>query len=137
MVIRLTGVVQDGTERAIGVPTNPRRAIRALGGDDLTVELTVVKPGGQPEDLSDVATTVTMRIGRKTSGGIVSTLKEANGVVVDEGIGGRSDITFTAADLEEIRNVVGLAFDIFIVKSAKRYTVVPLSGFALGATIGD
>jgi hypothetical protein len=136
VVIRLTGVVQDGTERAIGVPANPRRAIRALDGDDLTVELTVVKPGGQPEDLSGSAV-VTMRIGRKTSGGIVSTLKEADGAAVDEGVGGRSDITFTAADFEEIRNVVGLAFDIFVVKDSTRFTVVPLSGFALGATIGD
>ncbi len=58
-------------------------------------------------------------------------------MAVDEGIGGRSDITFTAADFEELRNVVGLAFDIFIVKGSTRYTVVPLSGLALGVTIGD
>ncbi len=137
MVIRLTGVIQDGTERAIGVPANPRRSIRVLDGDDLTIELTIVRPGGQPEDLSSGSPVVTMRIGRKSSGGAVASLKEKNGVLVDGGGDGREDITFTAGDLEELRNVVGLVFDIFLVKSGTRNTVVPLSGFALDATIGD
>jgi hypothetical protein len=137
VVIRLTGVIQDGTERAIGVPANPRRAIRALDADDLTVELTVVRPSGQAEDLSPAGTTVTMRIGKKSSAGAVAKLKDAVGTLVDGGGGGRTDITFTAANLEEIRNMVGLAFDIFLVKSGTRFTVVPLSGFALDATIGD
>lgn len=66
MRIFLTGVLEDGTDRAAGVPNNPRTAIKVPRGTDLELVVTVVRPSGTKVNLSLPDTEMSFSLKRRS-----------------------------------------------------------------------
>ena len=124
MKITLTGVVEDGTDRASDVPANPRTPLVVPLGVDLEVELTVVTADG----------------GAVTPDSVVLTVKkkatDTQAAITKSGVVGASTTIFTLAPTDTKDLEPGLyAYDVWVTVSGKRDPVIPTSPFILEAAV--
>lgn len=63
MIIDLLGIIEDGSLRAPTIPIIAGHELRFAAGEDVTVRLTVVKPTGEP---GDVTSTYTLTIKKRS-----------------------------------------------------------------------
>jgi hypothetical protein len=66
MNIRLIGIVEDGTTRRVGVPTNSAKTIAVVRGETTTIEVEIINPGDvrqSPGATDSVIMTISKRPG--------------------------------------------------------------------------
>lgn len=119
MLVELVGVLENGGERATGVPANPRRAVVVPRGGNVTLRVSVLlsDTGG-----SVVGGTLTMTLKKKASD--ASTL-------LSKSVALGSDFTLLPTDTKGLDPGI-YAFDVWHTDGAGvRNPVVPLSPFHL------
>lgn len=123
MKLRLTGVVQDGTSVAAGVPSNPRTTMEVIQGAAVTIEVTVVRPGGDAVALAGTSPTLTVKK-RPQESAILRLVGVPSGNV--------AVFTLTSAQTRAMQP--GLyGYDVWITLAGLLETVVPLSPFRIEA----
>ncbi|MCK5641620.1 MAG: hypothetical protein KAJ19_12530 [Gammaproteobacteria bacterium] len=122
MRVLLTGVVEDGTPRAVGVPENPRAALEIPGGVDMEIVVSVVTSSGSKVPL--IAPTELLFTVKKRHSDRALVSKTAT-LAGNEG-------TFALTSDETRRLEPGLlGYDVWLTKDGKRDPVVPLSPLQL------
>lgn len=126
MLISLTGVLDDGTPYVAGVPTNPRRAVTVVRGEDTTLQVRVVTPQGAAVDTSSPAVLVLTVKKRPQDYVAVATV---TGTVA----AGVASFALTPAAFKN--ELPGLfCYDVWLTKAGARSAVVPLSPLHLEAS---
>lgn len=124
MKIALTGVLEDGSDRAADVPANPRTPMVVPLGVDLTVELTVVSADGAVQTPDSVVLTVKKKA------------TDTQAAITKSGVVGAETTVFTLAPSDTKDLEPGLyAYDVWATTSGKRDPVIPTSPFILEAAV--
>ena len=125
MRIELTGVLEDGTPRRAGVPTDARANINFLKGSDAEIIVTVVTPGGDPVDLTGAFTEILLTVKKRPEEDPPRIARAASSVA-----GNRATFIFVPADTRRLD--AGLyTYDVWLTKGGARNSVIPLSPFQL------
>ena len=120
-LVRLIGVVEDGTTRRAGVPVNPRTTLKTSKGQDFQIEVTVVTSGGNQVSLAGTTPTLTIK---KRPQDDPALLKYTNGDIVG------NVVTFTLPSVDSKRKLDPpgqYVYDVWITLDSKLEPVVPLS----------
>lgn len=129
MRIVVTGVLEDGTPRSAGVPTNSRHNLNVQRGGDLALEVHVVTPLGTAVPLGGAGTTLIFTAKKRPEQSPPSIVKTATLA------GNVGTFLITPADTKRLQP--GLySWDVWLTKGGLRDAVVPLSPLQLQASSG-
>jgi len=124
MIVRVTGVLQDGTPLRPGVPTNPRAAVSVPRGSDVQIVVTIVTPGNVAVPLTGDGTEVLLTVKKRPDDGRPEFVKAAS-------VSGNV-ATFLIQPGDTRWMDPGLyGWDVWLTKDGLRDAVVPLSPFIL------
>lgn len=125
-VLRVTGVLDDGSLQGSKAPVNPRIEMRVIQGSSTTIEMQVLTPAGKPVDLT--SSTVTLTVKKKT-GHAAAVLSVTGTLAQDKGLG-RVDFSIAPSATKNVAPGRYL-YDVWHVAGSTREPVVPTSPFAL------
>ncbi len=126
MILKLTGVLEDGNPKAPSVPLNPRRTLTWPQGTDVTVEVLCLKTDGSPVALDGPNAKVQMQVKRDPRSNSADLSKTVT--TLSSGV---ASFSFTATEQKQL-SPGRFYFDVWLTTDAgKRDALVPISPLLL------
>ena len=127
MKVALTGVLDDGTPFAPGVPTNPRANLNVPRGVDLDLEIRVVTPSGASVSLVGAGVELLFTVKKRPEEYPPRIIKTATLA------GTTGTVRLEPGDTRRLQPGL-FGYDVWLTKDGRRNPVIPLSPFQLQAS---
>lgn len=137
--MRFTGVLQDGTRRAPGVPANPATTIRIQQGADTVIDVQVVDSAGVPVNMNDDVSSL-LALTVRTATGLQKVLSLCiDGTPTTPTLASVRQFVIPAAATKPNKLPFGpgrYVYDVSLTLNGSRSVVLPAAAFIIEAGVG-